>query len=149
MGNGVLIQPIGEHEREAWNPLWAGYLAFYKTALPQDVSDLTWTRFHDPDEQIFALGGYVDGKLSGFAHYLFHRSTWALHRYCYLEDLFVADAARGGGLGRALIEAVYARAQAASASRVYWLTQSGNAQARALYDKMADNLGFIQYRKVL
>ena len=64
-------------------------------------------------------------------------------------DLFVADAARGKGLGRALIEAVYEKAGAASASRVYWLTQSGNAQARALYDKMADNLGFIQYRKVL
>jgi GNAT superfamily N-acetyltransferase len=149
MSNGVLIRPIGEHEREAWNPLWAGYLAFYNTVLPQDISDLTWTRFHDIDEQIFALGGYIDGKLAGFAHYLFHRSTWAPHRYCYLEDLFVADAARGKGLGRALIEAVYEKAGAASASRVYWLTQSGNAQARALYDKMADNLGFIQYRKVL
>jgi ribosomal protein S18 acetylase RimI-like enzyme len=85
----------------------------------------------------------------GIAHYLFHRSTWAPHRYCYLEDLFVADAARGKGLGRALIEAVYARAEAANASRVYWLTQSSNTQARALYDKVADNLGFIQYRKVI
>ena len=98
---------------------------------------------------MFALGGYVDGRLAGFAHYLFHRSTWAPKRYCYLEDLFVADSARGRGLGRALIEAVYAKAEAADASRVYWLTQSGNAQARALYDKVADNLGFIQYRKVL
>ena len=71
------------------------------------------------------------------------------NRYCYLEDLFVAEIARGRGLGRALIEAVYDKAEAAGASRVYWLTQSDNAQARALYDEVADNLGFIQYRKVL
>jgi GNAT superfamily N-acetyltransferase len=149
MAGNIDIRPIGEDEREAWNPLWADYLAFYKTTLTRDISDLAWTRFHDPDEPIFALGGYVDGELLGIAHYLFHRSTWATHRYCYLEDLFVADAERGKGLGRALIEAVYARAEAANASRVYWLTQSNNAQARALYDKLADNLGFIQYRKVI
>ena len=149
MAGNILIRPIGEDEREAWNPLWADYLAFYKTTLTRDISDLAWTRFHDPDEPIFALGGYVDEELMGIAHYLFHRSTWATHRYCYLEDLFVADAARGKGLGRALIEAVYARAEAANASRVYWLTQENNAQARALYDKVADNLGFIQYRKVI
>ena len=80
---------------------------------------------------------------------MFHRSTWAPKRYCYLEDLFVADSARGSGLGRALIEAVYEKAELAGASRVYWLTHSNNAQARALYDKVANNLGFIQYRKVL
>ena len=149
MAGNIMIRPIGEDEREAWNPLWADYLAFYKTTLTRDISDLAWTRFHDPDEPIFALGGYLEGELMGIAHYLFHRSTWATHRYCYLEDLFVAEAARDKGLGRALIEAVYARAEAANASRVYWLTQSNNAQARALYDKVADNLGFIQYRKVL
>ncbi len=149
MAGAVIIRPIGEDERAEWNPLWDGYLAFYKTALTQDVSDLAWSRFHDPDETMFALGGYVDGRLTGFAHYLFHRSTWAPKRYCYLEDLFVADSARGLGLGRALIETVYQKAEAAGASRVYWLTQSNNATARALYDKVADNLGFIQYRKVL
>ena len=149
MAGAVIIRPIGEDERAEWNPLWDGYLAFYKTALTQDVSDLAWSRFHDPDETMFALGGYVDGRLTGFAHYLFHRSTWAPKRYCYLEDLFVADSARGLGLGRALIETVYQKAEAAGASRVYWLTQSNNDTARALYDKVADNLGFIQYRKVL
>ena len=149
MTDKVVIRPISENEREAWNPLWAGYLAFYKTTLPQEISDLAWDRFHDPEEPIFALGGYINGELMGIAHYLFHRSTWAPHRYCYLEDLFVAEAARGQGLGRELIEAVYERAQAANASRVYWLTQSSNTQARILYDRVADNLGFIQYRKVL
>jgi GNAT superfamily N-acetyltransferase len=149
MRANVLIRAIGEDEREAWNPLWDGYLTFYKTTLAQEISDTAWARFHDPGEPLFALGGYMDGQLLGFAHYLFHRSTWARNRYCYLEDLFVADSVRRLGVGRALIEEVYRKAESAGASRVYWLTQSDNTQARALYDKVADNLGFIQYRKVL
>jgi GNAT superfamily N-acetyltransferase len=149
MSANVLIRAIGEDEREAWDPLWAGYLTFYKTTLAREISDTAWARFHDPGEPLFALGGYVDGQLLGFAHYLFHRSTWARNRYCYLEDLYVAEDSRVRGVGRALIEEVYRKAEAAGASRVYWLTQSNNAQARMLYDKVADNLGFIQYRKVL
>jgi GNAT superfamily N-acetyltransferase len=149
MNANFLIRAIREDEREAWDPLWAGYLTFYKTTLAQEISDAAWDRFHDLDEPLFALGGYLDGQLMGFAHYLFHRSTWARNRYCYLEDLYVSEDMRGRGLGRALIEEVYRKAEAAGASRVYWLTQSNNAQARALYDKVADNLGFIQYRKVL
>ena len=149
MADKIVIRPVGKDERAAWQTLWNGYLAFYDATLAPDATDITWQRFHDPEEQMFLLGAYVDGKLAGFAHYLFHRSTWATHRYCYLEDLFVAETARGLGLGRALIEAVYEKAGAANASRVYWLTQSDNAQARMLYDKVADNLGFIQYRKML
>ena len=149
MAGKLLIRPVGEDEREAWDPLWAGYLTFYKSTLAQEISDTAWARFHDPGEPLFALGGYVDGQLLGFAHYLFHRSTWAASRYCYLEDLYVSEDVRGRGLGRALIEEVYRKAEQAGASRVYWLTQSSNTQARALYDKVADNLGFIQYRKVL
>src|SRR5258708_11065837 len=126
MGANVLIRAIGEDERDAWNPLWAGYLAFYKTTLAQEISDTAWARFHDPGEPLFALGSYVDGQLLGFAHYLFHRSTWARNRYCYLEDLYVSEAVRGRGLGRALIEEVYRRAESAVASPSYTLTPSNN-----------------------
>ena len=85
----------------------------------------------------------------GIVHYLFHRSSWTVGNYCYLQDLFVAEEARGRGLGRALIEAVYDKAREAGASRVYWLTHQDNATARRLYDQVADNLGHIQYRKLL
>lgn len=146
--DNVVIRPLGTDERAAWEPLWQGYLTFYKASLPAATSDVAWERFHDPDEPMFLLGAYVDGKLTGIVHYLFHRSTWTPGNYCYLQDLFVADSARGGGVGRALIEAVYEKAKAAGASRVHWLTQNENAQARILYDQVADNSGFMQYRKV-
>jgi GNAT superfamily N-acetyltransferase len=95
------------------------------------------------------LGAFLDGTLVGIVHYLFHRSTWTIGDYCYLQDLFTAPEARGQGAGRALIEAVYDRAEAAGASRVYWLTQETNATARALYDTVADRPGFIQYRHLV
>ena len=144
----IIIKPVGANERAAWEPLWNGYLAFYKATLAPGASDVAWARFHDADEPMFLLGAYVDGKLTGIVHYLFHRSTWTPGNYCYLQDLYVAQDARGLGLGRALIEAVYEKARAAGASRVHWLTQTTNAQARILYDRVADNSGFMQYRKV-
>ena len=149
MADKIEIRLVGENERAAWEPLWAGYLTFYKATLAPDATDVGWGRFHDPNEPMHLLGAYVDGKLTGIVQYLFHRSTWAPGNYCYLNDLFVTDSARGLGVGRALIEAVYEKAKAAGAERVYWLTHTTNAQARMLYDQVADNPGFIQYRKIL
>ncbi|MGB5902128.1 MAG: GNAT family N-acetyltransferase [Xanthobacteraceae bacterium] len=149
MKKDVVVKPVGQDERAAWEPLWAGYLTFYKTSVPASTSDVTWSRFHDPAEPMYLLGAYVDGKLTGIVQYLFHRSTWTPGNYCYLQDLFVDDSARGLGLGRALIEAVYAKAKEAGASRVHWLTHETNAQARILYDQVAEHPGFIQYRKIL
>lgn len=145
----VEIRPVGPDERAAWEPLWQGYLTFYKATLPPLATDTAWKRFHDANEQMFLLGAYVDGKLTGIVQFLYHRSSWTPGDYCYLQDLFVDDSARGLGVGRALIEAVYAKAKADGCSRVHWLTQNENAQARILYDQVADNSGFMQYRKIL
>jgi GNAT superfamily N-acetyltransferase len=145
----IEIRPVGQAERSAWEPLWQGYLTFYKATLADKQNDLTWQRLHDPAERMHVLGAYVDGKLEGIVHYLFHRSTWTQGDYCYLQDLFVAEGGRNHGLGRALIDAVYTKAREAGASRVYWLTHETNEAARALYDKVADRSGFIQYRKML
>lgn len=148
MSADILIRPLRLDERADWEPLWKGYLDFYKTALPRETYDLTWARLHDPAEPMHLLGAYAGGRLCGIVHFLYHRSCWTVGNYCYLQDLFVAEDVRKLGLGRALIEAVYREARAAGASRVHWLTHETNATARALYDTLADRPGFIQYRKV-
>jgi GNAT superfamily N-acetyltransferase len=144
----IEIRPVGAAERASWEPLWKGYLDFYKTAVPPEVYDTTWRRLQDSGEPMFLLGAYVDGRLTGIVHYLYHRSCWTVGDYCYLQDLFVAEESRKLGLGRALIEAVYKVAKQDGASRVHWLTHETNATARALYDTLADRPGFIQYRKL-
>lgn len=144
----IAIRPLRSDERADWEPLWQGYQTFYKVAIPAEATAVLWRRLHDPAEPMGVLGAYVGGKLCGIVHYIFHRSCWTIGDYCYLQDLFVAEGARNRGLGRALIEAVADKAQRAGASRVHWLTHETNATARALYDRLAERSGFIQYRKI-
>jgi GNAT superfamily N-acetyltransferase len=146
--NEITIRPLARTDRAQWEPLWQGYLAFYRTSVPEDVTDLTFARFFDETEPMHAIVADRNGKIVGIVHYIFHRSTWTKGPYCYLQDLFTAKDARGGGVGRKLIEAVYESAKEQGASRVYWLTQESNATARGLYDKLAERPGFIQYRKL-
>jgi GNAT superfamily N-acetyltransferase len=145
------LRRLEARDRHAWELLWAGYLAFYQASVPAETTDVAWSRLLDPAEPMHGLGAFDgqadDASLLGIVHFIFHRSTWTVGNYCYLQDLFTIAEARGRGVGRALIEAVYARAKEAGASRVYWLTQDGNATARALYDKLADHPGFTVYRK--
>jgi GNAT superfamily N-acetyltransferase len=144
----LVVRPVLADERAAWEPLWKGYQTFYEVALSDDTTATTWARLHDPAEPMGVLGAYRDGRLVGIAHYIFHRSCWSAGDYCYLQDLFVTESARGCGAGRALIEAVEKTARAAGANRIHWLTKEDNATARALYDTLADRSGFIQYRKL-
>ena len=142
------IRAIRVDERADWEPLWKGYQAFYKVVIPDQTTAVTWARLHDPAEAMGVFGAYMNGRLCGIVHYLFHRSCWTVGDYCYLQDLFVAEGARNLEVGRALILAVEDRARAAGASRVYWLTHETNADARVLYDRLAERSGFIQYRKL-
>jgi GNAT superfamily N-acetyltransferase len=140
-------------DREQWNGLFNGYNRFYgregSTALPDAIVDETWKRIFDPNEPVHALVAEQDGRLVALTHFLYHRSTTAIEMYCYLQDLFTAPEARGQGIARALIEAVYAKAAEAKAARVYWHTHESNATAQALYDRLAEKSGFIVYRKLL
>jgi len=148
-GQGVIIRPLKADDRPHWEPLWKGYLTFYNTTLPTNITDMTWSRLLDAAEPMNGLVAERDDELIGLAHYLFHRSTWSQTHYCYLEDLFVAAERRAKGVGAALIEAVEAEARRVNATRLYWLTHETNSRAQILYNKVADRSGFIQYRKVL
>jgi GNAT superfamily N-acetyltransferase len=148
---GMVIRPAAPDDFDAWKVLWDGYNAFYGragvTALPEEMTRLTWARIHDPSEPVHALVVEADGGLVGLAHYLLHRSTTQAAMVCYLQDLFTAPHRRGSGIGAALIEAVCAHARELGCARVYWQTHETNAVARALYDRVAVRSGFIVYRK--
>jgi GNAT superfamily N-acetyltransferase len=145
-----LIRDVAPPDRAEWEKLWAGYLAFYESTIEPEVTDYTWARFHDPDEPMFALVAEDTGnhELLGLVHCVIHPGTWSIGDFCYLEDLFTAPAARERGVGRALIEAVYARADQLKCERDYWLTHESNATARRLYDQLAEHRGFIHYRRI-
>jgi GNAT superfamily N-acetyltransferase len=148
-----VVRSVMPGEFDAWVKLWHGYNAFYgrhgPTALPSEITRTTWQRFFDAYEPVHCLIAERDGQLLGLAHYIFHRSTIQIGPTCYLQDLFTSVAARGRGVGRALIEAVYDRARSANCARVYWQTHETNLQAMRLYETLAERSGFIVYRKAL
>ncbi|WP_353237133.1 GNAT family N-acetyltransferase [Limnohabitans sp.] len=143
------IRMAHEDDFAQWVTLWKGYQVFYKTNIAEATTDTTWSRFLDPAEPMYCAVAEVDGNLIGMVHYIFHRSCWTEGDYVYLQDLFAAPEMRGKGVGRALIEHVYAVAKAQGGSRVWWLTHETNSDAMHLYDKIADKSGFIQYRKLM
>jgi len=153
MNPPAVIRPVQPADFSAWIVLWDGYNAFYgrsgPTALAAEITRTTWARFLDTDEPVHALVAESDGRLLGLAHFLYHRSTIQLEPSCYLQDLFTVEAARGKGVGRALIEAVYESARRAGSPRVYWQTHETNTAAMQVYDRVADKSGFIVYRKML
>jgi GNAT superfamily N-acetyltransferase len=150
---GAIVRFVTHADYSEWLPLWESYNRFYgrfdATALPEAITQMTWARFFDAYEPVHAMVAEVDGCLVGLVHYLFHRSTIAIEPTCYLQDLFTAEAARGKGVGRMLIEAVYAQARLSGVVNVYWRTHASNATARWLYDSVAENSGFLVYKKRL
>lgn len=149
----ITVRPARPEDFDAWLALWEGYNAFYErtgpTAVPMEVTRTTWARFFDHYEPVHCLVAERGGRLLGIVHYIFHRNTTMLGPTCYLQDLFTAEEARGQGVGRELIEAVYDRAKAAGSPRVYWQTHETNEVAQRLYDFVAARSGFIVYRKDL
>ena len=152
MSDDVTIRFITRQDYAQWLPLWDGYNAFYgrsgPTALAPEITAMTWQRFFDAYEPVHALVAERDGRLLGLTHYLFHRSTTAIEPTCYLQDLFTDATARVKGVGRALINGVYAQAKLAGSPRVYWQTHETNHTAMQLYDKVAEKPGFVIYRQV-
>ena len=140
------IRPPAPDDRAAWEPLWAGYQAFYKAEIPSATTEETWRRLLDPAEPVWAALAWRGDVAIGLAQWVFHRSTWSVSDFCYLNDLFVTPDGRGGGIGRSLIFHVRDAARQAGCGRLYWLTHETNSQAMMLYDAVAKNSGFVQYR---
>ncbi len=144
----MIIRPIEIKDRAEWNTLWKGYLDYYETELAAEMYELAFDRMlSGKDGEFHGMVAEKDGELIGLVHYLFHRHGWRVEPVIYLQDLYVNNAARGTGAGRALIEAVYKAADAAECPSVYWLTQDFNENGRRLYDRVASKTPFIKYAR--
>jgi len=145
--SSVTLRPVTAQDHAAWLALWHAYLHFYESELTDEVSLSTWQRLLDPNEPTHSALAWVDGKAVGMVNYIYHRTNWSIGNACYLQDLYVDSAQRGLGIGRQLIEHVYAAAKAENCSKVYWVTHETNATAISLYQQVAERSGFIQFRK--
>ncbi|PWV98182.1 RimJ/RimL family protein N-acetyltransferase [Hoeflea marina] len=151
MTSELTIRPIVASDEAEWRRLWTGYLTFYETTLPEEVYQTTFARMlagnSGTANEFRGLVAERNGTPCGLVHYVFHRHGWKIENVCYLQDLFADPAVRGSGVGRALIEAVYAAADAEGCPSVYWHTQTFNETARKLYDRIGTLTPFIMYKR--
>jgi len=148
MPDPINIRPLAPDDRPGWSALWRAYLEFYETTVSEEVYDTTFARLCDPGHAdqngLLALSG---DRSVGLVHYIYHPHNWRVEKVCYLQDLYADPSVRGTGVGRALIEAVYAAADADGCPSVYWLTQDFNTEARKLYDRIGVLTPFIKYAR--
>jgi GNAT superfamily N-acetyltransferase len=147
--SGASVRAMQESDHDQWLVLWRAYQVFYKTSISDLISRESWRRMLDSEEPTFGAIAFDGDELLGFAHWILHRSNWALEDFCYLEDLYVGEESRGLGVGRLLIEHVFAESKKAGCSRVYWLTHETNKPAMLLYNQVANRSGFIHYEKII
>lgn len=148
MSSPINIRSVVQADYEAWHALWTQYLDFYKSSVAPEIYENTFARFLTAGE--FEPNCFVaeqDGKLVGLVHFLNHRHNWHVENVCYLQDLYADESVRGQGVGRKLIEAVYAQADKDNLAAVYWMTQDFNTEARKLYDRIAKLTPFIKYQR--
>jgi GNAT superfamily N-acetyltransferase len=144
----ITVRPVEPRDKERWLDLFAQYITFYEETVSPGIVALTWQRLVTQSDNMMGFAALdASGAIAGIAAIVFHRSTWSATYYCYLEDLFVDPACRGAGVGRALIEAVYAEAERRGADRTYWATAGTNVTARRLYDDVGVLTPFVQYRR--
>jgi GNAT superfamily N-acetyltransferase len=142
----ITVRPARADDHPAWLGLWRGYCAALGGAVPESVTEGVWQRILAADPAtgcLLACPG--DGEPVGLANYVLHPNTWSLQTLCYLEDLFVAPAARRSGAGRALIDGLVALGRQHNWRRVYWHTHEDNARARRLYDRFAPPTDYVRY----
>lgn len=140
------VRPIHAGDHGPWRRLWTAYLKFYRESIDDSVREHTFTRLCQATDGLIGLVATDDADQPiGFAHLVFHPSTWSSSRYCYLEDLYVDPARRGDGTAGDLFDGVYALAREQHATRVYWHTQQFNAPARSLYDTVGRLTSFVVY----
>ncbi|WP_116799914.1 GNAT family N-acetyltransferase [Pseudomonas syringae] len=145
----IRIRRVTVDDHHAWLPLWQAYLRFYNTELAEGVSENTWQRLVDPNEPTHSALAWRGAEAVGMVNFIYHRSNWSINNACYLQDLIVAPEQRGTGIGRQLIEFVYATSKADGCDKVQWLTHETNATAIQLYERIAERPGLIQFRKAL
>jgi GNAT superfamily N-acetyltransferase len=147
MPEPLRIDPITEPEFEALLPMIAAYQGFYEADdIREDRNRSFFRRFIAPSDDGMLIGAWRDDELAGYACLYWHFSSTRAIETVLMNDLFVAKAHRGQGIGRALIEASAAVARERGSPHLEWATRPSNETAQRLYDSLgAERSTWIEY----
>ena len=141
----TIVRFLSPADEPRWRALFRAYREFYCLPESEEVVSRAWGWFMDPRHECAALVAEVDGEVLGFAHHRRFSSPYTGTSHLFLDDLFTDPAARGRGVGRALITRLREMAAAEGRAGVQWVTAADNHQAQALYDTLATRASWITY----
>lgn len=141
----VAVRWVRAEDEAVWRDLWAQYVTFYESEVPEVVTAHTWARLLGQREGMIGRVAECEGRLVGFSVSIVHARSWTVGPACYLEDLFVDPSVRRTGAGRALIEDLVSMGKERGWARVYWHTRQSNVVARRLYDRFGPADDFVRY----
>jgi GNAT superfamily N-acetyltransferase len=128
-----------------WRRLYDGYAAHYKREMTDAIADTVWGWINDPTHTQQAVIAVLDGVPVGLAHFQSIPSPLEATHVGFLDDLFVADTARGKGVAKALLAHLNQVGQERGWEIVSWITADDNYRARSLYDQVAQKAGWNVY----
>ncbi len=143
MVNKLVIRPLIFEDYSKWLPLWVGNNLGQRD---EAVTAETWKRLCDAkNTQVNGLTAEMGGQLLGITHYILHPTTGHLNDVCYMQDVFVDPAHRRKGVAKRMVEELTKVANREEWARMYWLTQTGNDEAKAMYENFGIKLDFSFY----
>ncbi|HMU26812.1 MAG TPA: GNAT family N-acetyltransferase [Solirubrobacterales bacterium] len=136
----IEIRPVAPGEFPLFEPLFVLYQEFYEVKdIDRGRNREFFSRFLVGEDGVGSADGWLLGAFDGeeavgFGCFYRHKSSLSATDVVLMNDLFVTEAARGGGTGRALIEAGVELARESGASHLTWATAPDNHTAQRLYD---------------
>ena len=142
-----VVDDLRAADRASWAVLHRGYLDFYESTRPEQVSAVGWEWLMDPAHELKAIVArpQPDAEPVGIAHFRPFVRPLQGGTACFLDDLFVAPEHRGTGAVDALLAGLQARARERGWNQVRWITRASNERARKAYDRLADQTDLVTY----
>ena len=141
--NRIILRPFQFDDFSKWLPLWDGNNLGQRD---EAVTTETWSRLCDSDNtQVNGIAAEMNGEILGIAHYILHPTTGQINPVCYMQDVYVDPAHRRKGIGKRLVNEITKIGNQEKWARMYWLTQVGNNEAKAMYENFGIKLDFTFY----
>ena len=141
-----VVRPVEPTDEAGWKTLFRGYREFYKYEPDEHVVDEVWKWTQSPDRETHAFVAVdSDNNVVGIANVRKFPRNLVAGTALWLDDLFTTPELRGQGIARSLLSSLKTYASENGFNAVRWITAKDNAQARILYDDVADETVWVTY----
>ncbi len=140
-----MIRDLSSNDFDMWSNLYKGYAEFYRVPMNKEILDNLWSWIHDENHIVKGICFEIEAKIVGIAHYRTMPRPLKGKYIGFLDDLFVDPEFRRQKIAQKLIGHLKSLSKLNNWDGIRWTTHFSNKNAKKLYDKIANNIGFELY----